>query len=174
VLARPTAAKVSSPFGWRWNYTDWHGGIDFAAPLGSPVYAVHPGVVLGVFPNGTLNKYGNTVVVKHDMPADAPYALYAHLKSYGVKKGDRVSLGQLIARSGNTAGTHADPSHTFAPHLHFELLSAWPPAKPDQYRVDPTPYLDLSADEVAKGGAGLGSLLALGGLWWWLRKRRRR
>jgi murein DD-endopeptidase MepM/ murein hydrolase activator NlpD len=125
-----------------------------------------------------MNKYGNTVVVEHDYAPPGgqsipPYALYAHLSRYDVRKGQRVSQGQLIARTGNTAGTKADPSHTFAPHLHFELLSYWPPARPDQYRVDPTALLDVGNEiPSSKTGFGLGTIAALGGLLWWLRRRR--
>ncbi len=173
MILRPTTGRISSPFGWRWGFSDWHGGVDFAAPIGTPVYAAHSGTVVNVWPNGAMDKYGRAIVIKHDQPADAPYSLYAHLSAATVAKGERVSQGQRIGSVGTTAASRSDASRTVPAHLHFELLSYWPPAKKDQYRVDPTPFLDARGTDIRpETGLGLGSIAALLGLWWWVRNRR--
>lgn len=152
MLYRPSTGPVSSAgaFGWRQlpgEKPTYHGGIDFVGAVGSPVRAVKDGVVFVAAPNGTYNRYGNLVVLKHDDPREAPYSLYAHLNSLAVRKGQRVKAGQRIASMGNTSGDRCinarpgcDPAHKVATHLHFELLNAFP-AQPDVGRVDPTAYL---------------------------------
>lgn len=168
-LARPTVGPVSSPFGWRWNYTDWHGGVDFSAPIGTPVYAAESGRVVNVWSDGAMSKYGRTIVIEHDSPVPAPYSLYAHLSGASVVKGQHVNKGQRIGSTGITAASTADATRTVPPHLHFELLTRWPPPAPDAYRVDPSAALGLSGS-----GLGVGSLLVLGGAGWWLLRSRGR
>jgi murein DD-endopeptidase MepM/ murein hydrolase activator NlpD len=153
MLYRPSAGPVSSAgaFGWRQlpgEKPTYHGGIDFVGSLGSPVRAVKDGVIFVAAPNGTYNRYGNLIVLKHDDPREAPYSLYAHLNSLRVRKGQRVKAGQIIGSMGNTSADRCgpgspptcNPNHKVATHLHFELLKAFP-AMPDVGRVDPTAYL---------------------------------
>lgn len=152
MLYRPSSGPISSAgaFGWRQlpgEGQTYHGGIDFVGALGSPVRAVKDGVVFVAAPNGTYNRYGNVVVIKHDDPREAPYSLYAHLNSLAVRRGQRVKAGQRIGAMGNTSAdrcdsgrTKCDPNHKVATHLHFELLKAFP-AQPDVGRIDPTAYL---------------------------------
>lgn len=152
MLVRPSPGPISSAgaFGWRQlpgEGKTYHGGIDFVGALGSPVRAVKNGTVYVAAPNGTYNRYGNLVVVKHDDPTEAPYSLYAHLNSIAVRRGQRVVAGQRIGSMGNTSAdrcdsgrTNCDPNHKVATHLHFELLRAFP-AQPDVGRIDPTAYL---------------------------------
>jgi murein DD-endopeptidase MepM/ murein hydrolase activator NlpD len=97
-------------------------------------------VVIVSAPNGTYNRYGNLVVIKHDDASEAPYSLYAHLSERKVSKGRRVRAGQIIGKMGNLAATAAEPSKMVRTHLHFELLKHFP-APPDADRIDPTPYL---------------------------------
>ena len=178
MLYTPTNGMVSSPFGLRWGGTDWHGGIDFATSIGTPVFAAQSGTVVGVWANGVLNKYGRVIVLKHDDASPAPYSLYAHLSDSIVSKGQHVNRGQRIGATGNTGASHDDASRTVPPHLHFELLSKWPPPAPDTYRVNPTSYLDPAV--FPKGlkpevvGIGFGTLLLLGGGAYWFWKSRRR
>lgn len=104
----------------------YHTGVDFAAPMGTPVKAVHSGVVVSI--NASGSAYGNHVVVKH---ADGVYTLSAHLSSINVKVGDAVATGQVIALSGSTGNSSG-------PHLHFEL------------RNDPTQYAEgVFSDPIA-------------------------
>lgn len=181
MILRPTPGKISSAYGWRMFSTgpDFHNGVDFAGKVGTPVYAVHAGTVFGVFPNGTLNKYGNVVVIKHDSPSDAPYSLYAHLSRALVSKGDRVKAGQKIAETGNTGGERGgDTSRTVPPHLHFEMLRGWPPT--DSVRINPTSLIsgDAVMPDIPIGpspttaGFGFGTIAALLGVLWWMRRPR--
>ena len=84
-------------------------GINIAAPRGAPVEAVDAGVV--AYAGNELRGYGNLLLVKH--PNDWISA-YAHCDQVLVKRGDKVSRGQVIARVGATGNVSE-------PQLHFEL-----------------------------------------------------
>ncbi|MFJ3979280.1 M23 family metallopeptidase [Streptomyces sp. NPDC090021] len=90
-----------------------HSGQDFAVPVGTPVNAVAAGVVVKAGPNGGGDgpAYGNAIVIKH---ANNTYSQYAHLSKIQVKIGQKVSVKQRIALSGNTGNSSG-------PHLHFEI-----------------------------------------------------
>lgn len=138
----PTRGPISSGFGIRrlpGEPPTFHDGLDFVGAYGSPIRAVKGGTVVVAAPNGTLNRYGNVVVIKHDNPYPAPYSLYAHLSAMRVRKGQHVTAGQLIGAMGNLAATAAEPWKMVRTHLHFEFLTAWP-LPPDVGRIDPTPY----------------------------------
>ncbi len=98
-----------------------HLGVDLEAATGTPVYAVNNGVV-------TLTKrlwdYGNTIVVDHGAHI---FSLYLHLSQFAVKKGARVTKGQVIGYSGQTG-------YALAPHLH---LSMWDGGK----SIDPLAFI---------------------------------
>ena len=87
-----------------------HKGVDYAAPLGTPVKSTGNGKVLFV---GTKNGYGNTVIVQH---GGKYTTLYAHLSRFsrGLKKGNRIEQGQTIAYVGKTG-------LATGPHLHYEF-----------------------------------------------------
>ncbi|MCO6429425.1 MAG: peptidoglycan DD-metalloendopeptidase family protein [Deltaproteobacteria bacterium] len=85
-----------------------HNGVDFAAPTGTPVRTVADGIVEAAgYGSGT----GNMVKIRHD---DRYTTAYLHLSKISVKKGARVSRGQLIGAVGMTG-------LATAPHLHFSL-----------------------------------------------------
>ncbi|MFC9812091.1 M23 family metallopeptidase [Streptomyces virginiae] len=90
-----------------------HSGQDFAVPVGTPVKAAAAGVVVKAGPNGGGDgpAYGNAIVIKH---ANNTYSQYAHLSKIQVKVGQKVSVKQRIALSGNTGNSSG-------PHLHFEI-----------------------------------------------------
>ncbi|MGW0395666.1 M23 family metallopeptidase [Streptomyces sp. NPDC003042] len=90
-----------------------HSGQDFAVPVGTPVDAVAAGTVVKAGPNGGGDgpAYGNAVVIKH---ANNKYSQYAHLSKIQVRIGQKVSVDQQIALSGNTGNSSG-------PHLHFEI-----------------------------------------------------
>lgn len=138
----PSRGPISSGFGMRRLPNEpptFHDGLDFVGAYGSAIKAVKAGTVVVAAPNGTYNRYGNVVVIKHDNPWPAPYSLYAHLSSMKVRKGQRVKAGQTIGAMGNLAATAAEPWKTVRTHLHFEFLTKWP-LPPDVGRIDPTPY----------------------------------
>jgi len=115
-----------------------HQGIDIAAPKGTPVKALSDGIVAATYLSGDLDRYGNTIVVKHNAET---YTLYAHLDQMLVSKGQKIAAGTPIGTVGNTAGTHADPAATGAVHLHFETLTQWPPTAKHSDRRDPLKIL---------------------------------
>ncbi len=106
-MARPIGAggvKTQSIHG--------HNGVDFGAPIGTPVYASLGGVVTLTRGGDAWNGgYGNYIVVKH---SNGVQTLYAHLSSILVNKGENVGKGETIAKSGNTG-------QSTGPHLHFEV-----------------------------------------------------
>lgn len=115
-----------------------HQGIDIAAPKGTPVKALSDGIVAATYLSGDLDRYGNTIVVKHNAET---YTLYAHLDQMLVSKGQKIAAGTPIATVGDTAGTRDNPAATGAVHLHFETLTRWPPTEKHSDRRDPLKIL---------------------------------
>ena len=112
-LASPMEfSRVSSGFAMRFhpilNTMRQHNGIDYAAPIGTPVRTVGDGVVEFA---GWQNGYGNTIIVRH---SGNRTTLYAHLSRIDVRKGQRVEQGQHIGAVGATGWATG-------PHLHFEF-----------------------------------------------------
>ena len=89
-----------------------HKGVDFAAPRGTPVYATADGVVKLAKASDDQTGYGNQIEVDHN---NDYITKYAHLEKMLVKKGDKVSRGQIIGLVGNSGGS-------VAPHLHYEVM----------------------------------------------------
>lgn len=87
-----------------------HEGIDYAAPIGTPVSVIGDGVVKKSQYSGG---YGNLVIVRH---ANGYETYYGHLSKYGkgVKKGARVKQGQVIGYVGSTG-------LSTGPHLDFRI-----------------------------------------------------
>lgn len=106
------ASYVSSNFGWRRHpitgRSTLHEGIDFSAPVGTPILAASGGIVTEArYRSG----YGKMVEITH---GDGLVTRYAHASSILVRLGDVVEKGQLIARVGATG-------RTTGAHLHFEV-----------------------------------------------------
>jgi len=83
-----------------------HGGVDFPAPAGTPVYAAQRGRVVLAEP---LYFSGNTVVLDHGLGL---YTFYAHFESISVQPGDLVGTGALLGKVGATG-------RVTGPHLHW-------------------------------------------------------
>lgn len=93
-------------------FSRFHPGIDYRAKIGTPVYAILPGVVNEVgFERGG---YGYYVVLIHNIEGKTLFSLYAHLKSVNAAAGKFVEAGEHIADVGLTG-------RTTGPHLHFEV-----------------------------------------------------
>lgn len=98
--------RIGAGFGQRGLWARYHTGQDFPAPVGTPVYAVAPGVVI----SSTAGSWaGTNVVIQHKTGA----TLSAHLSRRVVSPGEAVKPGQLIGYVGATG-------RAFGPHLHFE------------------------------------------------------
>lgn len=132
-----------------------HLGVDYAAPIGTPVHAVGDGVVTFA---ATAGGGGKVVKLRHNSTYQTAYK---HLSGYakGVRTGSRVRQGQIIAYVGNTG-------LSTGPHLHFEFYQSgvfvdplgkkFPSAEPvpkemlAQFKADAAPLLaTLPAWQVA-------------------------
>lgn len=129
-----------------------HTGIDLVGPNSTFDYIVahSAGTVVAIVSNCNKNTsktgeriYGNYVKLKHD---NGMYTLYAHMKygSVKVKKGDKVSKGQVLGYMGNTG-------YSFGAHVHFEVRN-----EKDKY-IDPTKYVDadLPKEETTTSSSAL-------------------
>lgn len=103
----PAKGVLTSGYGYRWGRL--HGGIDIAAPIGTPVLAAASGEV--VTAGWHSGGYGNLVKIRH---LDESVTLYAHNNRILVNLGQRVNKGEQIAEIGNTG-------YSTGPHLHFEI-----------------------------------------------------
>ncbi|MBI4991882.1 MAG: peptidoglycan DD-metalloendopeptidase family protein [Candidatus Harrisonbacteria bacterium] len=95
----------------------WHNGLDFAAPIGTPVYASEKGKVLEVWNQDKYcykAAYGKFIVIEHPNNLTT---LYAHLSLQAVQKGDEVQRDQLIGYVGNTG-------YATGPHLHLTVYAS--------------------------------------------------
>jgi septal ring factor EnvC (AmiA/AmiB activator) len=108
----PVRGDVLSEFGYevhpKYGTRVKQNGIDIAAPEGTPIRAVAPGVVVYV---DWLPGYGRTVIVDHGA---GYYTLYAHAASVSVRRGEKVTAGQVIAAVGETDSVKGSC-------LHFEV-----------------------------------------------------
>jgi murein DD-endopeptidase MepM/ murein hydrolase activator NlpD len=116
----PAKGRVISGFGSKGGNGD---GIAIAVPEGTSVKAAEGGTV--AYAGEELKGYGKLVLVRHD---NGFVSAYAHNGELNVKRGEKVSRGQTIAKSGSTG-------NVTSPQLHFELRKGSTP-------VDPTKYLD--------------------------------
>ncbi len=112
-LASPMEfSRITSGFALRFHpiLQSWrrHLGVDYAAPVGTPVRAIGEGVVDFA---GWQNGYGNVVQIQHGQDRST---LYAHLSRIDVRKGQRVTQGDHVGAVGMTGWTTG-------PHLHFEF-----------------------------------------------------
>jgi len=88
----------------------YHDGVDFACPVGTPVYAARKGIITA---NKWGKSYGTHIVCKRTFPwRSKNHLLYAHLSQVLTLPGMKVKRGQLIGLSGNTGSSTG-------PHLHF-------------------------------------------------------
>ena len=112
----PGYSKISSYYGWRFNTTDFHTGIDITGSgvHGAPVVAANTGTVVHTKTcpyNGYSYGYGTYIIVDH---GGGITTLYAHLSAIDCKVGDIVVMGEQIGRVGNTGWSTGA-------HLHFEV-----------------------------------------------------
>jgi murein DD-endopeptidase MepM/ murein hydrolase activator NlpD len=87
-----------------------HNGVDFAAPIGTPVRSVADGVIVSA---GYAGGSGNMVKIKHGARWQTAY-LHLHRISKGIRKGLKVTRGQVIGSVGKTG-------LATGPHLHYSL-----------------------------------------------------
>jgi len=91
-----------------------HKGVDFKTPMGSPVHAPFDSVV--VRKNWNWKGNGNSIEL-HESGGHGWTALFLHLSEpSSLAAGAHVSRGDVVGKSGNTG-------HSFAPHLHYQLMA---------------------------------------------------
>ncbi|MBD2665051.1 murein hydrolase activator EnvC family protein [Richelia sinica] len=124
LLAYPSDAPPSSPFGWRIHpilgYRRFHAGLDFAASYGSMIRAADSGTVIFA---GWYGGYGKAVIIDHGQGITT---LYGHSSELYVAEGQTVQKGQAIAAVGSTG-------LSTGPHLHFEVRRDGTPVDPADY-----------------------------------------
>ena len=109
----------SNPFGWGYEF---HNGIDFPGPVGTPILATAPGTVKKA---DWAGGYGYHVVIDHGYGYET---LYAHMSKLKVEQGEKVDRSDVVGLLGNTG-------RSTGPHLHYSVYE-------NGELVDPEEYLD--------------------------------
>ena len=99
---------LTARFGDYGLWSSYHTGLDFAAPSGTPIYAVANGTISSASYDGS---YGNKTVQTLE---DGTELWYCHQTSFTVSAGETVHAGELIGYVGSTG-------HVTGPHLHLEV-----------------------------------------------------
>src|SRR5262249_976076 len=116
-------ARITSGYGWRghpilevWKF---HNGVDYAAPLGTPVRAAGAGIIEEGGWHGQNGKY---IRIRHGAHL---VTTYSHLNGFAAsaKEGRRVHRGQVIAFVGQTG-------LATGPHLYYEVVVDSRPVRP--------------------------------------------
>ena len=94
-----------------------HTGVDYAAPVGTPINPTAPGRVTFV---GRRGGYGNQVVVDHGGGLETRYS---HMSSFNVREGQQVAAGEVLGGVGNTG-------RSSGPHLHYQVFRDGRPVNP--------------------------------------------
>ena len=106
--------RMASGFGRRidpiYKTNKFHYGMDFSAPIGTPIYATGDGKIEKIKRSRSKKDYGNYILINHGYDYQS---IYAHLDKVLVSKGEKVKRGDLIGHVGNTG-------KSTAPHLHYE------------------------------------------------------
>lgn len=114
--------RVASGFGYRidpvYKVRKLHAGLDFAAPIGTPIYATASGTIerAGYNEGG----YGNHVVINHGYGYET---LYGHMVRIKARAGQQVKRGQVIGWVGSTG-------KSTGPHCHYEVHKNGTPVDP--------------------------------------------
>lgn len=120
---------VANGYGYRYgvnpllpaDYPELHNGIDFAAPMQTPIHAMAAGTVV----YAQEHQYGGVrTVIDH---GNGLQSTYNHQNAQWVQVGEQVTAGQIIGEVGSTG-------NSTGAHLHFEVLQ-------DGEYVDPAPVL---------------------------------
>ena len=104
-----------------------HTGLDFAAPIGTPIYATADGIVRDA--SFDAGGYGNHVIINHGYGYQTLYGHMIRIKAHG---GEQVKRGQVIGYVGSTG-------KSTGPHCHYEVIK-------NNTKIDPIHYFfnDLS------------------------------
>jgi murein DD-endopeptidase MepM/ murein hydrolase activator NlpD len=124
-ISNKNLKRVASGFGYRIDplYKDFrlHAGLDFSAPVGTPIYATSDGVVSAA--GFSTDGYGNKVVINHGYGFQT---LYAHMVRVKAKSGQSVKRGEVIGYVGSTGKSTGS-------HLHYEVIKRGAKVDPVYY-----------------------------------------
>ena len=120
-------AVITSAYGLREmdGQSDFHKGMDFAVPFGTPITAVMAGTVIET---GESNSYGNYIVVEHE---NGIKTRYAHCSSIQASENDKVTDQDVISFAGSSGDSTG-------PHVHLEV-------EIDGATVDPEEFFDKAS-----------------------------
>ena len=126
--------RIASGFGYRidpiYKSTHYHAGLDFTAPIGTPIYATADGVVKEA--GFSTGGYGNEVVINHGYGYET---VYGHMYRVKTSAGKLVKRGEVIGYVGSTG-------KSTGPHCHYEVHRSGIPVDPVYYF-----YNDLSPEQ---------------------------
>ena len=130
------AKNISSGFGNRTfrGKAQFHPGVDYAAPKGTPIYSAADGVAY-VAKYGDNGGWGNYVRVRHN---DGYETVYGHASKLNIEEGTTVKAGQKIAEVGTTGNSTGN-------HLHFGVYKTPESGAQPKYLegyVDPLSWLE--------------------------------
>lgn len=136
-IANEDLKRTASGWGYRihpiYKVRKMHYGMDFTAPVGTPIYATGDGKVIKVKGSKrSRSGFGLEISIDHGFGFET---LYAHLNAFNVKRGQSVKRGDIIGFVGNTGGSTA-------PHLHYEVHKNGKKINPAYYY-----YKDLTPQE---------------------------
>jgi murein DD-endopeptidase MepM/ murein hydrolase activator NlpD len=126
--------RIASGFGTRidpvYKVPKFHAGLDFTAPIGTPIYATADGIITDAGYNS--GGYGNRVVIDHGFGYET---LYGHMYRIKAREGQRIKRGEVIGYVGSTG-------KSTGPHCHYEVHRNGTPVDPVYYF-----YNDLTPEQ---------------------------
>ena len=124
---------MSSTYGMR--NGRMHEGIDLVPGAGAPIQSIADGTVRIATEAG--GNYGVTVYIDHEIDGQIITSHYSHMQygSLRVKTGDKVKVGDIVGKVGNTG-------RSYGAHLHFELIL-------NGAKIDPLPWLQKNAGRMS-------------------------
>ncbi len=136
-IANKDLKYIASGYGWRihpiYKTEKMHTGMDFTAPVGTPIHATGNGTVEKIEYDG--RGYGNNVIINHGWGFES---LYGHMSKIAVRPGQKINRGDLIGYVGSTGASTG-------PHLHYEVRKGGNPVNPANFY-----YNDLTPEEYQK------------------------
>lgn len=133
-LENKDLTRTASGYGYRihpiYKILKFHRGMDFTAPVGTPVFATGDGIV--EVASRSRRGSGNRIVINHGY---AYKTVYAHLHELNTRQGRRVNRGDVIGTVGTTG-------LSTAPHLHYEVLINDEPVNPLNFY-----FMELSPED---------------------------
>ena len=125
----PIESKITSFFGnkrlFNGELKSYHNGVDFRAPVGTPVFAANSGVVKLA---DKLFYSGKVVIIDH---GNLIFSIYAHLRKFDVTAGQQIEKGEQLGLTGATG-------RVSGPHLHWGV-------KVNGAAVNPIHFIDVMA-----------------------------